>query len=93
MSGLSREVIVEAALTFALSKSRKERADFPGADRILNNAVLYDGLAAAIADCTFVLATTARNHDQAKPVKSSVEDYLALYEGEGWPAQTVTNAK
>ena len=26
---------VEAALTFALSKSRKERADFPGADRIL----------------------------------------------------------
>ena len=25
---------VEAALTFALSKSRKERADFPGADRI-----------------------------------------------------------
>ncbi|MGQ2992076.1 MAG: glycine cleavage system aminomethyltransferase GcvT [Brevundimonas sp.] len=26
---------VEAALTFALSKSRKERADFPGAERIL----------------------------------------------------------
>ncbi len=26
---------VEAALAFALSKSRKERADFPGADRIL----------------------------------------------------------
>ena len=26
---------VEGALTFALSKSRKERADFPGADRIL----------------------------------------------------------
>jgi len=32
---------VEAALTFALSKSRKERADFPGAARI--NAELADG--------------------------------------------------
>ena len=32
---------VEAALTFALSKSRKERADFPGADRILK--ALSDG--------------------------------------------------
>ena len=32
---------VEGALTFALSKSRKERADFPGADRILEE--LADG--------------------------------------------------
>ena len=32
---------VEAALTFALSKSRKERADFPGAERILK--ALADG--------------------------------------------------
>ena len=32
---------VEGALTFALSKSRKERADFPGADRILKE--LADG--------------------------------------------------
>jgi tRNA/rRNA methyltransferase len=39
-----------------------------GADRILDDAVLFDELAAAIADCTIVLATTARAHDQAKPV-------------------------
>ncbi|MGC1464708.1 MAG: TrmJ/YjtD family RNA methyltransferase [Pseudolabrys sp.] len=39
-----------------------------GADRILDNATLYDTLQAAIGDCTFVLAATARNHDQAKEV-------------------------
>jgi len=39
-----------------------------GADRILDGAQLYDTLEAAVADCTFVLAATARAHDQAKPV-------------------------
>src|SRR3954454_11152166 len=39
-----------------------------GADRILDDAALFDELADAIADCTVVLATTARAHDQAKPV-------------------------
>jgi len=42
-----------------------------GADRILDGAVLYDSLNDAIGDCSFVLATTARNHDQAKPVISA----------------------
>ncbi len=41
-----------------------------GADRILEDAQLYDMVEAAIADCTLVLATTARAHDQAKPVIS-----------------------
>src|SRR5262250_2662354 len=44
------------------------RRSASGADRILDDARLYDTLAAAIADCTVVLATTARAHDQAKPV-------------------------
>ena len=44
-----------------------------GADRMLDEAVLYDRLEAAIADCTFVLATTARAHDQAKPVVGPAE--------------------
>jgi tRNA/rRNA methyltransferase len=35
---------------------------------VLDNAIVHDSLSTAIADCTFVLATTARNHDQAKPV-------------------------
>src|SRR3954469_11491876 len=39
-----------------------------GADRILDEAQLYDTVEAAIADCTLVLATTARSHVQAKPV-------------------------
>ncbi len=42
-----------------------------GADRILDNAELYETLADAVADCTFVLALTARNHDQAKPILSA----------------------
>ena len=44
-----------------------------GADRILDEAVLYDTVEAAIADCTYVLATTARAHDQAKPVLAPEE--------------------
>jgi tRNA/rRNA methyltransferase len=39
-----------------------------GADRVLDAAELFDSVAAALADCAFVLATTARAHDQAKPV-------------------------
>ena len=44
-----------------------------GADAVLDGAVLYDTLQAAIADCSFVLATTARAHDQAKPVIGPAE--------------------
>ena len=39
-----------------------------GADRILEEATLHEDVEAAIADCSLVLATTARAHDQAKPV-------------------------
>lgn len=39
-----------------------------GADHILNAAELFVTVEAAIADCTLVFATTARAHDQAKPV-------------------------
>jgi len=39
-----------------------------GADRVLDRAAIYATLEAAIADCTLALATTARAHDQAKPV-------------------------
>jgi tRNA/rRNA methyltransferase len=41
-----------------------------GADRVLEGAQLFSSLADAVADCSFVLATTARAHDQAKPVMS-----------------------
>jgi len=41
-----------------------------GADAIVDGATLFDTVADAIADCTMVFATTARAHDQAKPVLS-----------------------
>ena len=39
-----------------------------GADHILEGAELFDTVEAAVADCTLLFATTARAHDQAKPV-------------------------
>src|ERR1700732_1724574 len=62
---------------FALNRLRlvKPRDGWPniharraasGADRILETAALFDTLEAAIADCTFVLATTARAPDQGR---------------------------
>ena len=39
-----------------------------GADHILTDAKLFDTVEQAVADCTLVFATTARAHDQAKPV-------------------------
>ena len=41
-----------------------------GADRVLEGAQLFSSLADAVADCTYMLATTARAHDQAKLVMS-----------------------
>src|SRR6202162_1786186 len=39
-----------------------------GADHILDHAKLFDTVEQAVADCTLLFATTARAHDQAKPV-------------------------
>jgi tRNA/rRNA methyltransferase len=71
--------VARAMANFGLSRLRliKPRDGWPnirakrsasGADRVLEQAGLYDTIEAAIADCTAVLATTARAHDQAKPV-------------------------
>src|ERR1700750_2201441 len=38
------------------------------ADHILDHAELFDTVEQAVADCTLLFATTARAHDQAKPV-------------------------
>ncbi|MFZ3307963.1 MAG: TrmJ/YjtD family RNA methyltransferase [Xanthobacteraceae bacterium] len=63
--GLSELRLVKPRQAWPNDKARMMAA---GADRILDDAKLYDTLPAAIADCSFVLATTARAHDQAKPV-------------------------
>lgn len=39
-----------------------------GADHILEKVELFDTVEAAVADCSLLFATTARAHDQAKPV-------------------------
>ena len=68
-----------AMANFGLSRLRlvKPRDGWPnprawvaasGAGRVLDEATVHDMVEAAIADLTFVLATTARAHDQAKPV-------------------------
>jgi tRNA/rRNA methyltransferase len=70
-----------AMANFGLSRLRlvKPRDGWPdihavraasGADAVLDGVQLFDTLEAAVADCHFVLATTARAHDQAKPVVS-----------------------
>ena len=49
------------------------RRSASGADRILDEARLFDTLEEAIADCNFLFAATARQHDQAKPVVGADE--------------------
>jgi tRNA/rRNA methyltransferase len=63
--GLARLRLVKPRQGWPNDKAQMMAA---GADRVLDGAQLYDTLEAAIADCSFVLATTARAHDQAKPV-------------------------
>ena len=62
---------------FAIGETATRVAERKGArdggrrHQILDGAALYESLNDAIGDCSFVLATTARNHDQAKPVISA----------------------
>src|SRR6476469_4106397 len=83
---------------FALSRLRivKPRDGWPnvaaqrasaGADQILESAELFDSVEQAVADLTLLFATTARAHDQAKPVvapaEAAVEIVAHVAHGEG----------
>ena len=68
--GLSRLRLVRPRQAWPNPRAKVMAA---GADRILEEGVVFDSLEAAIADCSFVLATTARAHDQAKPVIGAAE--------------------
>src|ERR1700719_1296110 len=74
---------------FGLTRLRlvRPRDDWPnvharraasGADAVLDGAALYDTLEASRTDCSCVLATTARAHDQAKPVIGPAEAALEM---------------
>jgi tRNA/rRNA methyltransferase len=68
--GLSRLRLVKPVQGWPNERAKVMAA---GADRVLDAASLYDSLEQAIGDCTFVVATTARIHDQAKAVVSAQE--------------------
>lgn len=68
--------------------SREAQIMASGADRILEGAEIFATLQAAIADCNFVLAMTARMHDQAKPVIGADEAARQMAERVG-TGQTV----
>ena len=68
--GLSRLRLVKPRQGWPNDKARMMAT---GGGRILDAAELYQTLEAAIADCSFVLAATARAHDQAKPVAGPAE--------------------
>jgi tRNA/rRNA methyltransferase len=63
--GLTRMRLVRPRDAWPNVHARRAAA---GADKVLDGAVLYDSVQDALADCNFVLATTARAHNQAKPV-------------------------
>src|SRR5438128_6577305 len=63
--GLSRLRIVKPRDGWPNLSAQRAAA---GADHILDQVELFDTVEAAVAGCTLVLATTARAHDQAKPV-------------------------
>ena len=65
--GLSRLRLVKPRDGWPSLQARRSAS---GADRILDEAALFEEVEGAIADCSLVLATTARAHDQAKPVVS-----------------------
>jgi tRNA/rRNA methyltransferase len=76
--------VARAMANFGLSQLRlvRPRDGWPsvqakrsasGADRILDEARLFDTVEEAIADCNFLFAATARQHDQAKFVVGADE--------------------
>jgi tRNA/rRNA methyltransferase len=68
--GLSRLRLVRPRDGWPNVQARRSAS---GADRILDEARLFDTVEEAIADCNFLFAATARQHDQAKPVVGADE--------------------
>ena len=58
--------------------SEKARAAASRADHVIDATQVFDDLASAVADLSFVFATTARERDGFKPVRGPVEAGRAL---------------
>ena len=89
-------MVARAMANFGLSELRlvNPREEFPNekaiataskADHIINGARVFDSLREAISDINFVFATTARERDGFKPVRSAVEaaDAMRIKEKSG----------
>ncbi|AQS41705.1 MAG: RNA methyltransferase, TrmH family, group 1 [Candidatus Tokpelaia hoelldobleri] len=77
-------MVARAMANFGLAELRlvNPRETFPGekayaaaskADHVINKTVVYGALHEAVADCRYVVATTARERYSFKPVLSAVE--------------------
>lgn len=77
-------MVARAMANFGLAELRlvKPREEFPSekayaaaskADHIIDNAVVFETLREAVSDLNYVFATTARERDGFKPVRSPVE--------------------
>jgi tRNA/rRNA methyltransferase len=73
--GLSRLRLVNPRQGWPNDKAQMMAA---GADRVLDQAELFATFDEAIADCTYVVACTARSHDQAKPVIDAAQAAAAM---------------
>ena len=69
--GLSRLRVVKPRDGWPNVAARRSAS---GADRILDEAGLFDTVQEAVADCSFVVASTARAHAQAKEVVGPEEN-------------------
>ncbi|HXF88491.1 MAG TPA: TrmJ/YjtD family RNA methyltransferase [Xanthobacteraceae bacterium] len=78
--GLAKLRLVNPRPAWPSEAARKMAA---GADRLLAEASVFASLEAALADCTLVFATTARAHDQAKPVVGADQAARLLAERAG----------
>lgn len=54
-----------------------------GADIVLANAMVFDTLAEAVADCSHVYATTVRRRELVKPVVNAEQAAAAIHAGPG----------
>ncbi len=69
--GLSRLRVVKPRDGWPNVAARRSAS---GADRILDEAGLFDTVETAVADCSFIVASTARQHAQAKEVVGPEEN-------------------
>jgi tRNA/rRNA methyltransferase len=70
--------------------SEAARATSSGAVDVIDAARVYDTLAEAVADCSFVVATTARGRDMLKPIVTPEEAAAAIHAADDKAGQSTS---